>query len=180
MTEPVIPRYRDKPTRAYGAAHEVLVKAAVHNLRQVAAVLVGLAVLFAAGWTGLLLAGAQPVGWGQVLMDMTFTVAVVMVIEAARRYHLARSVRTLLAGGDGWQHAEAHWIGRRGVRGRRLMALSEDGAVCLWVRDASRSTERAIEARGRVLMLRPTLEGRSAVLVDQRPTLLLARMTSSS
>lgn len=180
MTEPVVPRYRDKPTRASGGAHAVLVDAAVRNLRQVAGVLVGLAVLFAAGWTGLLLAGAHPVGWGLVVMDTTFTIAILMLIEAARRFNVARTVRLLLVGGERWQQAEAHWIGRRGVRGRRLMVLSEDGAACLLVRDAGRATERAVETRGRVLMLRPTLEGRSAVLVDQRAVLLLARLTTSS
>jgi hypothetical protein len=60
------------------------------------------------------------------------------------------------------------------------MVLSEDGAVCLWVRDVSWATERTVETRGRVLMLRPTLEGRSVVLVDQRAVLLLARVTTSS
>ncbi|TDQ05063.1 hypothetical protein [Labedaea rhizosphaerae] len=179
MTEPVIPRYRDKPTHAYGIARGALVDAALHNVRQVAAVLVGLAVLFVAGWTGLLLAGAHPVRWGQVLMDATFTVALVMLLEAARRVHLVRAVRRL-AGGERWQYAEAHWIGRRGVRGRRLMVLSEDGAACLWVRDMSPATERAIDNRGRVLMLRPALDGRTAVFVDQRATVLLARLTTSA
>ena len=175
MTEPVIPRYRD----THGA-HGVILDAAVHNLRQVAGVLLGLAVLFAAGWTGLLLAGARPVGWGLFLMDTTYTIAVVMVLEAIRRFHVARSVRGLLARGERWQHAEAHWIGRRGLRGRRLMVLSEDGAACLLVRDPSRSVERAVEFRGRVLMLRPGLDGRSAVLVSQGPALLVARLATSS
>jgi hypothetical protein len=174
VTEPVIPRYRNTS----GGAHGVILDAAVHNLRQVAGVLVGLALLFAGGWTGLLLAGAHPVGWGLFLMDTTYTIAVLMVLEAIRRFHIARSVRALLAGGERWQHAEAHWIGRRGVRGRRLMVLSQDGAACLMVRDASRATERAVDARGRVLMLRPALDGRSAVLVAQGPALLLARMAT--
>jgi hypothetical protein len=86
----------------------------------------------------------------------------------------------LLRAGERWQYADAHWIGRRGVRGRRLMVLSEEGAACLWVRDPSRAAERAVDAHGRVLMLRPTVAGRSAVLVDRGPELLLARLTSSS
>lgn len=179
MTEPVIPRYRDKPTRAPGA-HDVLADAALRNLRQVAVVLAGLAVLFVAGWAGLLVAGAQPVGWGQALMVVTFAAAVVMLLEAWRRLEVVRAVRVLLSGGEGWQRVDAHWIGRRGVRGRRLMVLSQDGAACLLVRDPGRGTERAVDVRGRVLMLRPTVAGRTAVLVDQRPEILLARVTSSS
>lgn len=181
MTEPVAPRHLETPPRAPAhAAHTALVGAALRSHRQVAVVLGGLAVLFVAGWAGLLLAGARPVGWGQLAMVVTFTVAVVMVIEAWRRLHVVRIVRSLLADGEGWHHADAHWIGRRGVRGRRLMVLSDDGALCLWVRDAGRATERTIEARGRVLLLRPTVEGRSAVLVDQRAEVLLARLSTST
>jgi hypothetical protein len=182
VTEPVIPRYRDTPAPAPArllGAHDVLADAALRNLRQVAAVLIGLAVLFVGGWIGLLLAGAKPVGWGQLVMVLTFTVAGLMLIDAGRRLYVAWTVRVLRAG-ERWQDADAHWIGRRGVRGRRLMVLSGDGAACLWVRDSSRAAERAVDTHGRVLMLRPTAAGRSAVLVDQRPELLLARVTSST
>ena len=178
MTEPVVPRYEDAPLRALGA-NDVLADAALRNQRQVALVLIGLAALFVAGWAGLLMAGAKPVGWGQAMMVLTFTIAALMLIDAARRLHVVRSVVSLLAAGERWQHVDAHWIGRRGVRGRRLMVLSTtDGAACLWVRDPSRASERAVDTRGRVWMLSPTDAGRSAVLVDQRPDVLLARLNT--
>lgn len=175
MTEPLVPRYREMPPRP-PAAQDLLADAALRNLRQVALVLLGLAALFVAGWAGLLLAGARPVGWGQLLMVITVVAAAGMLVEGLRRLHVWRVARVLLATGGPWQHVDAHWIGRRGVRGRRLMVLSEDGAACLWVRDAGRAAERAVDARGRV-WIRPTAkDGRSAVMVDPTPEILLARV----
>jgi hypothetical protein len=176
VAEPVVPRSRATPPRPL-AAHDVWAEASLANLRQIATVLAGLGVLFLAGWTGLLLAGARPVGWGQVLMIVTVAFALGMLIEGLRRFYLLRSSRRLLRAAA-WHSVDAHWVGHRHARGRKLVVLYEDGVVRLWVRETNKAVMQAIEARGRVWMVAPNGRGRSAVMVEQVPEIFRARVGS--
>lgn len=174
MAEPVVPRSRAAkvPPRT---PHDVWAQASLANLRQIATVLLGLGVLFLAGWAGLLLAGARPVGWGRIVMIITVAVALGMVVEGLRRIHLLRSARRLLRASQ-WDSVDAHWAGKRSIRGRKMVVLHEFGVFRLWVKEPSRAAERAVEARGRVWMLRPTPHGRSAVMIEQVPEIFHARV----
>ena len=173
MAEPVVPRSRAaKPPRS---PHEVWAQASLANLRQIATVLLGLGVLFLAGWAGLLLAGARPVGWGRVVMIITVAVALGMVVEGLRRIYLLRSARRLLRASR-WESVDAHWAGKRSISGRKMVVLHEFGVFQLRVKEPSRAAERAVEARGRVWMLRPTAHGRSAVMIEQVPQIFHARV----
>ena len=172
MAEPVVPRTRAAKPRA---PHDVWAQASLANLRQVATVLLGLGALFLAGWAGLLLAGARPVGWGRMLMIVTVVLGLGMLAEGARRLYLLRSTRKLLRGNH-WQAVDAHWVGGRHVRGRKMVVLHDQGVLRLWVRETSRAAERAVDARGRVWMLRPTARGRSAVMIEQVPEIYHARV----
>lgn len=174
MAEPVVPRSRAaKPLPT--TPHDVWAQASLANLRQIATVLLGLGVLFLAGWAGLLLAGARPVGWGRVLMIVTMAIALGMLVEGLRRIYLLRSARRLLRVST-WEIVDAHWAGKRGIRGRKMVVLHEFGVFRLWVKEPSRAAERAVEARGRVWMLRPTARGRSAVMIEQVPEIFHARL----
>lgn len=174
MAEPVVPRSRPaKPPPK--TPHEVWAQVSLANLRQIATVLLGLGVLFLAGWAGLLLAGARPVGWGRIAMIVTVAVALGMIVEGLRRIYLLRAARRLLRLSQ-WESVDAHWAGRRSIRGRKMVVLHEFGVFQLRVKETSRAAERAVEARGRVWMLRPTAHGRSAVMIEQVPEIFHARV----
>lgn len=173
VAEPVVPRSRAaKPPRA---PHDVWAQASLANLRQVATVLIGLAALFLAGWAGLLLAGARPVGWGRTLLIVTVAIALGMLVEGLRRLWALRSARRLLRT-TSWQSVDAHWAGKRRRRGRVLVVLNQDGVVRMRVRETSKVAEQAIEARGRVWMIRPTDRGRTAVMVEEVPEIFRAQV----
>lgn len=173
MPEPVVPRARAaQPPRA---SHDAWADASLANLRQIATVLLGLGVLFLAGWAGLLLAGARPVGWGRLLMIVTVAAALAMLVEGVRRVYLLRSARRLLRA-NRWLAVDAHWSGKRHMRGRKMVVLCHDGVLQLRVRETNKAAENAVEARGRVWMLRPTGRGRTAVMVEQVPEIFHARV----
>jgi hypothetical protein len=174
VAEPVVPRSRaaKPPPRT---PHDVWAQVSLANLRQIATVLLGLGVLFLAGWAGLWLAGARPVGWGRIVMIVTVVVALGMMAEGLRRIYLLRSARRLLRRSQ-WESVDAHWAGKRSIRGRKMVVLHEFGVFQLRVKETSRAAERAVEARGRVWMLRPTGHGRSAVMIEQVPEIFHARV----
>lgn len=173
MTEPVVPR--SEAARPPRAPHDVWAQASLANLRQLATVLLGLGLLFLAGWAGLLLAGARPVGWGRVALIVTVAVALGMLLEGVRRIHLLRAARRLLRASS-WESVLAHWAGKRSFRGRKMVVLHEFGVVRLRVREPSRAAERAVDARGRVWMLRPTPTGHTAIMIEQVPEIFHARV----
>lgn len=152
------------------AADQGRARASLDRTRQSVLVLLGLAALFAAGWTGLMIAGARPVGWGRILVFGMLSMAIALLAEAGWLFYLYRTVRKHVAGGE-WVSVDAHWVGKR-----RILVLSGAGAVALRVRTGYRSVEPAVEATGRVWMTPVSDQGRTVLMVDQVPELLLAKL----